>query len=218
MPHPPAAPCPRQPRHRLPQLGLLTGILILLAALILLPLTPTRAGGEEPGPPNQPTPSALPEPQPTSWISPDIYKPVLPANPSLADLGAVKYWAVCMACHGDRGQGLTDDWRRTGFGEDQNCWQSKCHAANHPPEGFLLVRYVPPAIGPTTLKRFTTAQDLHDYLLARMPWWKPGSLTSDEAWQLTAFLLARGRLLPAQRRLRPPPGRLHLRPPAQPPA
>ena len=108
-----------------------------------------------------------------------------------------------MACHGDRGQGLTDDWRQRGFGEDQNCWQSKCHATNHPPEGFSLVRFIPPAIGPNTLPRFTTAHELHDYLLASMPWWDPGSLTSDEAWQLTAFLLREDGLYPADREFEP---------------
>jgi quinol-cytochrome oxidoreductase complex cytochrome b subunit len=157
--------------------GLFIGMLLLLAALTVLSPTHALGAGDEP------------TPEPTSWVSSDIVQPVLPANPLLADKGAVKYWAVCMACHGDRGQGLTDEWRQRGFGEDMNCWQSKCHSYNHPPEGFFLVRVVPPVVGPNTLRRFTTASELHDYLLAKMPWWKPGSLTSEEAWQLTAFLL-----------------------------
>jgi quinol-cytochrome oxidoreductase complex cytochrome b subunit len=165
-------------------ISLFIGILFILAALTALSPTHAFGAGDEP------------TPEPTSWISPDRLEPYLPENPSLADKGAAKYWAVCMACHGDRGQGLTDEWRERGFGEDMNCWQSKCHATNHPPDGFTLVRVVPPAIGPTTLRRFTTAAELHDYLLAKMPWWNPGSLTSEEAWQLTAFLLREDGLYP----------------------
>jgi len=171
--------------------GIFIGILLLLAALLVLSPTHALGAGDEPNP------------EPTSWVSPDIVKPVLPVNPLLADKGAVKYWAVCMACHGDRGQGLTDEWRKRGFGEDMNCWSSKCHTYNHPPEGFFLVRVVPPLIGQNTLRRFTTAADLHDYLLAKMPWWKPGSLTSAEAWQLTAFLLRDAGLYPRNREFNP---------------
>jgi quinol-cytochrome oxidoreductase complex cytochrome b subunit len=172
-------------------IGLFIGILLILAVLTALSPTHAYSAGEEP------------TPEPTSWISPDIYEPYLPDNPLLADKGAAKYWAVCMACHGDRGQGLTDEWRKRGFGEDMNCWQSKCHGNNHPPEGFQLVRVIPPAIGPTTLRRFTTAAELHDYLLAKMPWWNPGSLTSEEAWQLTAFLLREDGLYPRNQEFNP---------------
>lgn len=188
MRRPPANPSAGVPRKSALVTVLFIGILLLLAALIALFPTHAYSAGDEPG--EEPTPI------PTSWISPEIYEPVLPANPLLADKGAAKYWAVCMACHGDRGQGLTDEWRQRGFGEDMDCWQSKCHGNNHPPEGFRLVRVVPPAIGPSTLRRFTTAVELHDYLLAKMPWWNPGSLTSEEAWELTAFLLREDNLYP----------------------
>lgn len=128
-------------------------------------------------------------PSPTPWMSADLSGPILPDNPRLADKGAVIYWGVCMACHGDRGQGLTEEWRERGFGEDANCWQSKCHASNHPPEGFDLPRTIPPVVGAGTLRRFVTADELQVYLHASMPWWNPKSLTSEEAWELTAFLL-----------------------------
>jgi quinol-cytochrome oxidoreductase complex cytochrome b subunit len=133
---------------------------------------------------------------PTPLIDPRAEKPVIPDNPSLADKGSIEYWSICMACHGDAGQGLTDEWRKIGFGEDMNCWQSKCHANNHPPQGFEFPRFVPAVIGPNTLRRFTTAAELHDYLLAKMPWWKPGSLSNDQAWELTAFLLRQNGVLP----------------------
>ena len=60
----------------------------------------------------------------------------LPAGASQLEYGAEVYRLVCQDCHGNRGQGLTDEWRATWAPADQNCWQSKCHAANHPPEGF----------------------------------------------------------------------------------
>jgi len=115
--------------------------------------------------------------------------PVLPENPTQADLGAQVYYQNCMSCHGDRGQGLTDEWRAAWAEGDQNCWQAKCHAANHPPNGFELVRTVPSIIGEGRLARFQNAAMLQEYVSTRMPWENPGRLTDDESWQVTAFLL-----------------------------
>lgn len=115
--------------------------------------------------------------------------PDLPANPDQADLGSVTYWMVCMACHGNRGQGLTDEWREAWGPQEMNCWQSRCHASNHPPEGFDLPRSIPAVIGATALARFKTAEDLHRYIKDTMPWWKPGMLTDEEAWNTTAYLM-----------------------------
>jgi len=115
--------------------------------------------------------------------------PVLPQNPTQADLGAQVYYQNCMSCHGDRGQGLTDEWRAAWAEGDQNCWQAKCHAANHPPGGFELVRTVPSIIGEGRLARFQNAAMLQEYVSTRMPWENPGRLTEDEYWQVTAFLL-----------------------------
>jgi hypothetical protein len=92
-----------------------------------------------------------------------------------------------MVCHGDQGQGL-EAWRQVLPKEDQDCWQSRCHAANHPPDGFQLPNYAPPVIGPGTLARFQTAAELHEYLETHMPWQAPGILTGAEYWQITAFL------------------------------
>lgn len=73
--------------------------------------------------------------------------------------------------------------------EDMNCWQSKCHASNHPPEGFELPRFAPKIIGQGTLGRFPTAADLYAFLVERMPWQEPGLFDEETYWQLTAFLL-----------------------------
>ncbi len=120
----------------------------------------------------------------------------MPDDPLLADKGSLSYWLICLACHGDKGQGLTDEFRREIFGEDMNCWQSKCHASNHPQEGFDLPRVVPAIVGPGTLSRFLTAEDLNQYILSAMPWWNPGSLSSNEAWELTAYILRENGSLP----------------------
>ena len=116
----------------------------------------------------------------------------LPLEPSQADLGAEPYRQICLACHGDWGQGLTDAWREE-WGEDANCWQSRCHAPNHPPQGFQLPKSVPGLLGSNSLIRFNTAVELKQNILGTMPWWNPGSLTDDQARALTAYLMrARG--------------------------
>src|SRR4030042_4411807 len=63
--------------------------------------------------------------------------PALSQNPDQLEQGSYYYKQVCMACHGDRGQGLTDEWRQE-WKEDFNCWQSECHSATHPPWGFEI--------------------------------------------------------------------------------
>lgn len=121
-------------------------------------------------------------------IDENLTQPVMPPNPGLVDVGAETYFQICLACHGDWGQGLTDEWRAT-WGEDQNCWQSKCHAANHPPWGFELPHAVPAVLGVGSMVRLRTASELHESIATTMPWWNPGSLTEEQAWGVTAYLL-----------------------------
>jgi hypothetical protein len=45
------------------------------------------------------------------------------------------------------------------------------------------------------LAKFTDAAQLNAYIRATMPFWNPGSLTEDEAWRVTAFLLRENGLL-----------------------
>jgi mono/diheme cytochrome c family protein len=120
-----------------------------------------------------------------SWL----VLPELPSTVTQADVGAEIYRLVCQDCHGDRGQGLTDEWRAEWAPEDQNCWQSKCHASNHPPEGFILPHQIPALIGESTLQAHETALSLYSYIKSRMPWHDPGSLQKEEYWQVTAFLV-----------------------------
>ena len=109
--------------------------------------------------------------------------------PDQADLGAQVYYQVCMVCHGDRGQGLTDEWRNVLPPPDNNCWQSRCHAANHPVGGFVFPHLVPAVTGGGFLVSFGNAGKLHDFIQSKMPWQAPGSLKPDEYWDLTAFLM-----------------------------
>ena len=159
------------------------GLLLLLLLLAVAGLAVWgMASGEAASSTHHTAVVAMPTPE--SWI----LLPTLPVTATQADVGAQIYRLVCKACHGDRGQGLTDEWRATWAPADRNCWQSKCHASNHPPEGFDLPRVVPPVVGPEILPKYQTAEGLHAYLKARMPWYAPGTLTDEEYWQLTAYL------------------------------
>ena len=129
-----------------------------------------------PKPAMPPMPSGLKAP-------PTVYPP------TQISLGSQVYYQVCMACHGDRGQGLTDEWRGQLDLPDQNCWQSKCHAANHPPGGFVFPKVVPAVVSPAVIYRFNTALDLYQFIKTKMPFQAPGSLKDEEYWQLTAFLV-----------------------------
>jgi len=118
-----------------------------------------------------------------------LAEPTLPASPSQADHGAQVYWLSCMPCHGDKGQGLTDEFRATYPPEEEYCWESGCHGANPYESGFTLPKKIPAVIGESTLAKFSDAAQLNSYIRATMPFWKPGSLTEEDAWRVTAFVL-----------------------------
>jgi cytochrome c5 len=161
---------------------ILLGVILLLVAAGLAAWT--IANSEPPPPPSPPPTTVIASPTRASWL----ILPDLPPTATQAEVGAEIYRLVCQDCHGNRGQGLTDEWRAEWNPKFQNCWQSKCHAANHLPEGFIMPRYVPPLIGPGSLARFETLLDLYDYMRLNMPWHNPGSLLEAEYWQLTAYL------------------------------
>jgi cytochrome c len=123
-----------------------------------------------------------------------LAEPTLPAVPSQADHGAQVYWLSCMPCHGDKGQGLTDEFRATYPPEEEYCWESGCHGANPYESGFTLPKKIPAVIGDTTLAKFADAAQLNAYIRATMPFWNPGSLTEEESWRVTAFLLRQNNL------------------------
>ena len=145
----------------------------------------------------QSTSTPLPQPTPTFDLR-RLDKPVI-SNDTSEQLikGSVIYWGVCLTCHGDRGQGMTEEWRDA-YGDDENCWQSGCHGGDHPTPGFEIPKdlVIPPVAGPGKLARFKNAQELHDFVLASMPWWNPGDLTDEEAWQVSSYMLRLHKVMP----------------------
>jgi cytochrome c len=123
-----------------------------------------------------------------------LAQPTLPASPSQADHGAQVYWLSCLPCHGDKGQGLTDEFRTTYPPEEQYCWERGCHGEVPYEQGFTIPMKIPAVIGQSALAKFSDAAQLNAYIRATMPFWKPGSLTEEEAWRVTAFLLRENRL------------------------
>lgn len=118
-----------------------------------------------------------------------LAEPTLPAAASQADHGAQVYWLSCLPCHGDRGQGLTDEFRTTYPPEEQYCWERGCHGENPYENGFSIPKQIPALIGQNALAKFADAAQLNSYIRAAMPFWKPGSLTEEDAWRVTAFIL-----------------------------
>ncbi|HEX6033031.1 MAG TPA: c-type cytochrome, partial [Anaerolineales bacterium] len=108
--------------------------------------------------------------------------------------GAEDYWLYCLPCHGEKGQGLTEEFRQTYPPEENNCWESGCHGKNPYQYGFKLPTKVPAVIGEAALAKFSDASQLHSYIRAAMPYWKPGSLSEEESWRVTAFLLRENHL------------------------
>lgn len=172
-------------------LAVLIGVFLLSASV----LAPLRA---QASPQIQSTSTPAAQPTPTFDVQ-RLEQPVIAGdNSEQLKKGAELYWGICMACHGDIGQGLTDEWRDAFGAEDRNCWQSGCHGPDHPPEGFLMSKdkLAPAVAGAGKLTRFKNAQELHDYILANMPWWDPGQLTDEKAWQVTSYILSLNKVMP----------------------
>jgi hypothetical protein len=111
------------PKPNLSQSGLARGLFYAcLAGMLLLAVWwSTQVIGTATSAKATPTRTA-----PTPATNADrLAKPPLSASQASTQLGqgTLLYWGVCMACHGDRGQGLTNEWRAV-YGEDQNCWAS----------------------------------------------------------------------------------------------
>jgi cytochrome b-561 len=167
-------------------LFLVLGFALLIGASLLLTENASASHSQQ----ADVTPTILPSPTPT-FEPGRLARPKMPVVLTQADKGALIYWSVCLACHGDRGQGLTDEWRLGAYGEDSYCWKSGCHGKNHPQDGFEIPKtLVFPALGTAgAMGRFENAKQLYDYVVEMMPWWKPHSLGSEKAWQVTAYLL-----------------------------
>ncbi len=138
--------------------------------------------------------------QATQTPTPDrLAEPIMPASPTQIDDGHYLYYYHCMTCHGDRGQGLTDEWREVWVDDHQNCWAHGCHTGREQ-AGFFIPRHVPPVSG---LGRFQSTEALAAYLHQEHPPQNPGILSEDESWALTAYLLHQSGALPPDAQLGP---------------
>ncbi len=115
--------------------------------------------------------------------------PVVPDNPTPIDLGRKVYYLNCMPCHGDVGQGLTDEWRNVWEADHRNCWAKGCHGGRVEDQGYPLPRTIPAVIGPEAdLQRYTSSDELVAYLQQTHPPQRPGALAKEEYEDVTAFL------------------------------
>lgn len=133
--------------------------------------------------PSPPIPNATP-------TKDRLAPPPTTENPTQADEGAYLYWLYCIPCHGDMGQGLTDEWRAEYPEEEQYCWNSGCHGKNPPqPYGFLIPTVVPPIVHRYGgLSRFSTLGEVYYYTRGAMPLEMPGRLADEEYLAIMAFL------------------------------
>ena len=152
-------------------------VLILLGGLLLF----TGTVGASPSPEqNLATTPVAERPGPVPTVYP----------PTQADNGAQVYWGMCQDCHGDEGQGLDAEWRSTFAPASQDCWGSGCHGEDAPDNSFILPEAGAPALaGPGALPQFSTAFELGTYIHESMPFSPTGSLSEDQAWELTAYIL-----------------------------
>jgi mono/diheme cytochrome c family protein len=124
-----------------------------------------------------------------------LYNPTA-TPPSQGGHGHDIFYVYCTPCHGDVGQGLTDEFRLRAYPpEDTNCWKSGCHGERPYDNGFKLPHTVPALIGANTLTKFATARNVYDFMRSAMPFNKPGSLSQEQYLQLTAFLLEQNNLI-----------------------
>jgi len=128
-------------------------------------------------------------PIPTSTYDP-LVEPPLPENPSDYELGRNWYWHHCMPCHGDVGQGLTDEFRAIWPDDHQNCWGRGCHTGHIEDLGFPIPTVVPALVSNAKLAQFSSQQALFDYLKATHPPQHPGYLTDEQYRAITLYVFS----------------------------
>ena len=129
--------------------------------------------------------------QPTPTFDPSrLGQPPTVNPPAQSDPGEQIYWGMCMTCHGDKGQGLTEDWLNSFPPGERNCWDSGCHASDAPLNSFKIPQTGIPALaGAGSLSRFSNSFELYRFISENMPFFRTGMLSSGEAWSLTAYIL-----------------------------
>lgn len=119
-----------------------------------------------------------------------LVEPPLPANPTELDLGENLYWHWCMTCHGDKGQGLTDEFRGIWEPEHQNCWARGCHTGRRDDLGFPIPTIVPAVVSKDHLAQFPSIQSFADFLKATHPPQSPGILKNEEYQAIALFVFS----------------------------
>jgi S-disulfanyl-L-cysteine oxidoreductase SoxD len=107
----------------------------------------------------------------------------LPAGSGTSDQGAAIFADNCSACHGDGGRGATT---------------TTSGAPAAPPVVSDVKRN---GIDDTTLtiaNYWPYATTLFDYIRRAMPWTSPRTLTDDQVYALTAYILAQNKLIDAK--------------------
>ena len=138
-----------------------------------------------------PSPTQTPHIIPTATKAPDydpMEEPFLPENPTDLQLAEKLFWDLCMVCHGDVGQGLTDEFIALWPEEHQNCWSRGCHTNNASAQGFPIPREVPALVRTDKLGHFKTMQDMQNYLKATHPSKSPG-IWEDHEYELLAYFV-----------------------------
>lgn len=153
---------------------------LALGVMLGLSASQARAGIS----PN-PWQDSAPQPTPDAFEAPDI-----PTNPSEVQAGELVYYYHCMPCHGDHGQGLTDEFRGLWVEDHQNCWAIGCHGGRVSDEGFPIPKYIPAVSDRIDqLLRYPSPEDLYAYLERTHPPQYPGALEDEQYWAVTALLL-----------------------------
>lgn len=135
--------------------------------------------------------------QAQSATPPPTYDPFietpLPPNPTELELGQNLYWHWCMPCHGEHGQGLTDEFRSKWESDHQNCWDRGCHAGHEGDMGFPIPTVVPAIVEPMQLAQFSSLQSLTEYFHATHPPQRPGILEINEYHAIAVYVFSMNR-------------------------
>jgi mono/diheme cytochrome c family protein len=105
----------------------------------------------------------------------------LPAGSGTVEAGAMIFNAKCASCHGPNGEGMPPVYPAI-VGRD--------------PKGENFVFSTDPKIVRTIGNYWPYATTVFDYVRRAMPYTQPGSLTNDEVYALTAYLLAANKVIP----------------------
>jgi hypothetical protein len=188
-------------KHAKPWIGTIpSGIILLDLAFVLATCQAA------PGTASLVTPTAtltpFPASSPVAIIPPAtptldrLAEPPLPANPTQLELGRHLFWLNCMPCHGDQGQGLTDEFRRL-YVEDANCWARGCHGGKVGDQGFPVPHTVPAIISSSgELPHFPSAPALFEFLRRTHPPQNPGLMPDSDYWAITAYVVDQNGRLP----------------------